>query len=147
MFVLEAGLKRLIGITTIVLVAGVLQPLADAPLSAQNAREQRTRVPEAFNPPAGMCRLWIEGVPASQQPAPTDCANAIRNRPPNASVLFGPQHRGESTEMPKFSSRSRLPLVRQFSPGAPSVRARDDARDRGNDTTAKPAPRKPEKPQ
>jgi len=40
-------------------------------------------------PPAGMCRIWIEGVPAGQQPAPTDCASAVKNRPSNGRVLFG----------------------------------------------------------
>ena len=40
-------------------------------------------------PPAGMCRIWVEGVPANQQPAPTDCATAVRNRPEHARVIFG----------------------------------------------------------
>jgi hypothetical protein len=46
-------------------------------------------VPPGFLPPAGMCRIWINDVPAGQQPAPTDCASAVRNRPANARVLFG----------------------------------------------------------
>jgi hypothetical protein len=37
-----------------------------------------------------MCRIWLDGVPADQQPAPTDCATAVRNRPANARVIFGP---------------------------------------------------------
>lgn len=41
-------------------------------------------------PPAGMCRVWIDNVPAARQPAPTDCATALRNRPNNGRVLFGP---------------------------------------------------------
>lgn len=41
-------------------------------------------------PPPGMCRVWIDDVPAPQQPAPTDCATALRNRPKNGRVLFGP---------------------------------------------------------
>jgi hypothetical protein len=36
-----------------------------------------------------MCRIWINDVPAGQQPAPTDCASAVRNRPSNGKVLFG----------------------------------------------------------
>ncbi len=40
-------------------------------------------------PAAGMCRVWLKDVPAAQQPAPTDCAAAIRNRPADAQVLFG----------------------------------------------------------
>ncbi|MDQ6688942.1 MAG: hypothetical protein M3Z18_00320 [Gemmatimonadota bacterium] len=53
----------------------------------QSSREQI--VPPAFYPPAGMCRIWINQVPAAQQPAPTDCASAVRNRPANGKVLFG----------------------------------------------------------
>jgi len=36
-----------------------------------------------------MCRIWIKGVPPGQQPAPTDCSSAVRNRPANGKVLFG----------------------------------------------------------
>jgi hypothetical protein len=36
-----------------------------------------------------MCRIWIDGVPPTHQPAPTDCATAIRKRPMNARVVFG----------------------------------------------------------
>jgi hypothetical protein len=52
-------------------------------------RQQQSKVPPAYRPPAGMCRIWIEGVPASQQPAPTDCVTAVRNRPVNGTVIFG----------------------------------------------------------
>ena len=52
-------------------------------------RQQQTKVPPAYRPPAGMCRIWIEGVPASQQPAPTDCVTAVRKRPVNGTVIFG----------------------------------------------------------
>jgi hypothetical protein len=48
-------------------------------------------IPAEFRPPAGMCRIWIEGVPPGRQPAPTDCSTAIRRRPPNARVIFGDQ--------------------------------------------------------
>lgn len=52
-------------------------------------RQQQPMVPPAYRPPTGMCRIWIEGVPASQQPAPTDCVTAVRNRPVNGRVIFG----------------------------------------------------------
>ncbi|MEO8192895.1 MAG: hypothetical protein ABI681_03520 [Gemmatimonadales bacterium] len=51
--------------------------------------QKRPMVPPSYRPPAGMCRIWIEGVPASQQPAPTDCNTAVRNRPVNGTVIFG----------------------------------------------------------
>src|SRR6185436_13425534 len=46
-------------------------------------------VPVNARPPAGMCRIWLDDVPVSQQPAPTDCASAVRNRPPKGRVVFG----------------------------------------------------------
>jgi hypothetical protein len=36
-----------------------------------------------------MCRIWVEGVPADKQPAPTDCASALKNKPTNGRVIFG----------------------------------------------------------
>jgi len=46
-------------------------------------------IPDAYRPPPGMCRIWIDGVPPDRQPAPTDCATAVRRRPTNAKVVFG----------------------------------------------------------
>jgi hypothetical protein len=154
----EAGLTRFLWIFTVLLLTSVAsaqeprdrasresQPRESQPRESQ-PRESQPRVPDAFTPPAGLCRLWIEGVPPSQQPAPTDCASAIRNRPANAAVVFGPQRKSGASDMPSFAGRGQMPIMRQL---APSVRkaARDDTRDRPADTTAKPAPRKPEKPQ
>jgi hypothetical protein len=46
-------------------------------------------IPPGFAPPSGMCRIWIDSVPAEKQPAPTDCASAVKNRPLNGRVIFG----------------------------------------------------------
>jgi hypothetical protein len=140
-------------------------------VAAQEPRAQSSRMPESFTPPAGLCRLWISGVPASQQPAPTDCASAIRNRPSNAAVVFGPQRRGESMERRPFSGRAGEPQMRPLAPELrqpdarqPDARQPDarkpDARpaetreevrgrapDRAPEPAVKPAKRKPEKPQ
>jgi hypothetical protein len=51
--------------------------------------KQQPAIPPAYRPPQGMCRVWIDGVPPDQQPAPTDCVTAVRNRPTNGSVIFG----------------------------------------------------------
>jgi hypothetical protein len=51
-------------------------------------------------PPPGMCRIWINGVPAERQPAPTDCATAMRRRPSNAHVIFGDEVRGTRVPRP-----------------------------------------------
>lgn len=46
-------------------------------------------VPPQYAPPSGMCRVWVHGVPPAQQPAPTQCAKAVRVRSPNSQVVFG----------------------------------------------------------
>lgn len=149
--------------------------LLSSAVAAQEPRGQQPRMPESFTPPAGLCRLWISGVPASQQPAPTDCASAIRNRPSNAAVVFGPQLRGESKELRPFAGRAgqfperqlapepRQLEPRQLEPRQPEARlpatrpvqAREEVRvrppDRAPDRAPEPAvkavKRKPEKPQ
>ena len=61
--------------------------LLASPAAAQNGSGDD--IPAGHRPPPGMCRIWIDGVPAGQQSAPTDCATAIRNRPANGRVVFG----------------------------------------------------------
>jgi hypothetical protein len=46
-------------------------------------------VPTRYAPPAGMCRVWVGGVPPERQPAPTECAKAVRVRSPNSHIVFG----------------------------------------------------------
>lgn len=75
----------------VVLMSGVLLAAA-APAFAQQARDNSKRksdVPADARPPRGMCRIWIDGVPAAQQPAATDCSTAVKNRPANGRVIFG----------------------------------------------------------
>ncbi|HEY5077764.1 MAG TPA: hypothetical protein VIJ48_09685 [Acidimicrobiia bacterium] len=70
---------------------------AAAPVSAQRRTSVRDSVRKAIaaaipvdaRPPKGMCRVWLDAVPAAQQPAATDCAAAVKNRPPNGRVIFG----------------------------------------------------------
>jgi hypothetical protein len=60
----------------------------------------KIEIPTSSRPPSGMCRVWIDKIPAGQQPAPTDCASAIRNRPPNGRVIFSEQqHQLEERRM------------------------------------------------
>ena len=75
----------------LILSAGVAEAQRPVPAKPQvpATRPSQQIVPPGFFPPAGMCRIWINGVPAGQQPAPTDCASAVRNRPANGRVLFG----------------------------------------------------------
>jgi hypothetical protein len=57
-----------------------------------------------------MCRIWLEKVQAKQQPAPTDCPTAVRNRPPNGKVLFGDDY----VDGPDKGDRKSLPIIRKF---------------------------------
>ena len=76
----------------LVLSAGVAEAQR-RPTQSGNAQTEQSRrdpaVPKGFAPPAGMCRIWINNVPPGKQPAPRDCASAVRNRPANGKVLFG----------------------------------------------------------
>jgi hypothetical protein len=73
--------------------------------SVPQSKGREQIVPPGFYPPAGMCRIWVNGVPAAQQPAPTDCASAVRNRPANGKVLFGDEPpKGKKGKSDKKSS-------------------------------------------
>jgi hypothetical protein len=63
--------------------------------------KQQPAIPPAYRPPQGMCRIWIEGVPPDQQPAPTDCVTAVRNRPANGFVIFGDAFPKKNYDKPK----------------------------------------------
>ena len=93
-------------------VAEAQRPVPAKPLApATQSQSLQQIVPPGFFPPAGMCRIWINGVPAGQQPAPTDCASAVRNRPANGRVLFGddpPKSKKGKTDKSKSSPTDEL---------------------------------------
>lgn len=62
----------------------------------QESRRKSDRIPPGHMPPAGLCRIWIDGVPPGRQPAPTDCQTAVSTKPANARVIFG----GDGTSFP-----------------------------------------------
>lgn len=79
-------------------------------------------IPAASRPPKGMCRIWLNDVPASQQPAATDCATAVRNRPQNGRVIFGDDysrvkpdstHRATPAEKGFREMKKPLPVFRK----------------------------------
>lgn len=80
-------LKRLLVAAFVGVGLAVFQNTAGAQSFAPS-RSRQEAVPQRYRPPAGMCRIWLDSVPANRQPAPTDCASAIRNVPPNARVIF-----------------------------------------------------------
>jgi hypothetical protein len=73
-----------------ILLAVTIAGFAATPAAAQNKQfTGGDKIPAGHKPPPGMCRIWLDGVPPGQQPAPTDCATAVRNRPANGRVIFG----------------------------------------------------------
>ena len=74
-----------LGVVTI----GLSPVSASRALQAQGARPKQDTIPRAYMPPAKMCRVWIDGVPPAQQPAPTDCPTAIQKKPANGRVIYG----------------------------------------------------------
>src|SRR3954471_13197779 len=93
------------------LIAGLIAAAAvPAIAGAQQAQpkdsSKKSSIPAQARPPKGMCRIWLDGVPAAQQPAATDCPTAIRNRPTNGRVIFGDD--ADSTKS-KGGDKGKLP--------------------------------------
>ena len=80
-----------------------------ATAGAQQPRQQADSVPKAYRPPPGMCRIWLDKVPPKQQPAPTDCPTAVKNRPSNGRVIFGDDYKDGGDK-----GKRELPLIRKF---------------------------------
>ncbi len=92
------------------LVGVVLCGALTAPAQAQGARVRAAdSLPAEYAPPAGMCRIWVDNVPAAQQPAPVDCATAVRNRPSNGRVIYGPNAEDDRGRDRKVREPEKLP--------------------------------------
>jgi hypothetical protein len=102
-------MKQLMGVLTIgFLVACAAPVMAQQSQSKDSAKKSlAAAIPADARPPKGMCRIWIDGVPASQQPAATDCASAVKNRPANARVIFGDDF--ADTSKSKTGDKNKLP--------------------------------------
>lgn len=70
------------------ITVGAVLFAASATADAQ-LRRTTVIIPDGQTMPAGTCRVWIDGIPANRQPAPTDCASARRNQPRNSRVIHG----------------------------------------------------------
>jgi len=98
-------------------MVGLLMIGAAASASAQSS-PARDSVPAEYKPPKGMCRIWLKDVPPKQQPAPTDCAAAVKNVPQNGRVVFGDTDK-DAAKKPKdvppeakgFAGKSVPPVV------------------------------------
>lgn len=94
------------------LVALALPRVADA----QNRdRSGDKDIPASSRPPAGMCRIWLDDVPPAQQPAPTDCATAVRNRPAKGRVIFGDDYVKGKPKSGDTSTKGK-PAIKGFAP-------------------------------
>jgi hypothetical protein len=66
---------------------------------AAQGRNRGRDVPPGQRPPAGMCRVWIDGVPPGRQPRATDCETAQRQRRPGSRIIYGEDRRAREREM------------------------------------------------
>jgi hypothetical protein len=109
---------KVYGVAALLLVvcAGRASAQKPSPAKRDSTSEQRA--------PKGMCRIWLKDVPPAQQPAPTDCATAVKNVPPNGRVIFGdaddkktktdvksPPDSSKKTPVKKPPEASSLPLA------------------------------------
>jgi len=138
----------------LVIVCGLL---VAATVQAQRPNSASKVVPPNLRPPAGMCRILLDGVPAGRQPAPTDCASALRNRPAKGRVIFGDDYAHLDSDHDADDSRradpplkgvAPLPKSSEPTPPADTAAAGKKAGDRSNrkagDSTRKPTAHKPD---
>ena len=78
-----------------------------------HAQQKGGDLPKEYRPPRGMCRIGLDDVPARQQPAPTDCPTAVRNRPSNGKVVFGDDYKDGKAGGDKGEKREP-PFIRKF---------------------------------
>jgi len=99
--------------TPALLAAQVRGVSVSAPAAPAGTKAAAPAVPVHLLPPAGKCRVWMEEVPAAQQPAPTDCATALRLKPANAVVLYGPPLREEDEAFERGGSTTSRRAARR----------------------------------
>lgn len=98
------------------LTAGILAAGAPRPAMAQKGHGNQD-IPSGSRPPAGMCRIWLDNVPAAQQPAPTDCASAVRNRPAKGRVIFGDDYATKRSDSMRTTTKTRGSGTTKTNPG------------------------------
>ena len=100
-------MKQVLAILIVGFAANAAPLLAQRAPQKDSGKKNESAVPAESRPPKGMCRIWLDGVPAAQQPAATDCPTAIKNRPSNGKVLFGDDY-ADSTKS-KQGDKAKLP--------------------------------------
>lgn len=92
---------------------GAAMLVAGVSANAQLPRASSRTYPTAQTLPSGMCQVWIDGVPANRQPAPTDCTTARRNQPRNSRIIYGS---GQSTNVYGNRDPRSIPGTPQYDP-------------------------------
>jgi hypothetical protein len=90
--------------------------VASAQGKSRGNKENDKDIPANMRPPAGMCRVWLDDVPAAQQPAPTDCPTAVRNRPAKGRVIFGDDYVKSKASDTSTKTPARSPAIKGFAP-------------------------------
>lgn len=80
------------------ILAGSALALATTSAGAQG---RRMGIPPGQMPPAGLCQVWIDGVPPGRQPRPTDCRTARAQAPANSRIIYGSQSQGRVSLDPR----------------------------------------------
>jgi hypothetical protein len=99
------------------IIAGAALVVATAGAGAQNRGP--ANIPPGFMPPAGMCRVWYDGVAPGRQPAPTTCQNARASLRANTRLVYGP------------ALRTNDPRTGTYDPRNGTYDPRNDRRDQG----------------
>ncbi|MDB4884881.1 MAG: hypothetical protein JWN79_319 [Gemmatimonadetes bacterium] len=98
-------------------IAGAALVVASAGAGAQVRGS--ANIPAGFMPPAGMCRVWYDGVAPGRQPAPTTCQNARASLRANTRLVYGP------------ALRTTDPRNGTYDPRNGTYDPRNDGRDQG----------------
>ncbi|HVX42071.1 MAG TPA: hypothetical protein VHB25_21095 [Gemmatimonadaceae bacterium] len=99
-------MKRLsIALSVGLCLAAAAPAMAQGRDGGKDSAKKATTIPADARPPKGMCRIWLDNVPATQQPAATDCPTAVKNRPANGRVIFGDDFADSS----KKGAKPKLP--------------------------------------
>ncbi len=88
-----------------VMLIGVAATLTTATVSPAQGRRPQAVAPSQ-RPPAGLCRVWYDGVTLGRQPAPTSCRDAERRAGRNARVIYG-DVRGDGSRNDRRDGASR----------------------------------------
>jgi hypothetical protein len=115
-------------------VTVALVALIAGSVEAQGRRGSSQGIPPGQLPPAGLCRVWYDGVPPGRQPRPVECRDAerIASRDRSARVIYGSDRdRNDGWWDPRDDGRARPRAVPRDYPGRPYPQGRYPSNSRG----------------